>query len=547
MEGSGVYPYGAGPFDDSAAEIVDAYRDIANAPTDTLGLPSPTFKHYPEGQRIPLPWSRPGPVLPAGDGLDEVGALLSRYAPARLHVWTYRAMVALTGAVVGQAVGQGPLDPADDHAYGGLLRPVASGGALFPGEIYLAWTGSAALAVGLYHYDAVHHGLVLIRPGDPTPTLAAALPGPATPRAALLLACRVWKNVGRYHNFGYRLGCVDMGVLLGQLMSTPGADRVHLLFDQDRVDAAAGLDPGVESVYAIVTVGRRGGLPPAVDTNGNPDLEAKGDANRDPNLDANVAATAASPGGPTGTGPDRLAAAAVGAPARALHEASGRGPLTRRQPPAHEGAPAGREDAPPTGEAWFGRRSVAAFRPGGVTTRQLEAVMAFIVAGLGDPVWAGEIGVGDLQLYCAVPRSHELAPGIYRFEPAQGRLRCLRTEDPTGALLRAATRFEPRMVAGPVSVFAVGAYAAGIEVVGARWYRMLNMVAGVAIHRTYVAAASVGLGCRAALGFDAELVAGLMALDAGRTALAQVLVGRPAPRPGWLMIDLPRGRTTALP
>src|SRR2546430_9641846 len=44
-----------------------------------------------------------------------------------------------------------------------LLRPVPSGGALFPCELYLLVGPGKAFPTGLYHYDAAHHALDIIQ------------------------------------------------------------------------------------------------------------------------------------------------------------------------------------------------------------------------------------------------------------------------------------------------------------------------------------------------------------------------------------------------
>ncbi|MGH2510937.1 MAG: hypothetical protein ACRDHZ_26530, partial [Ktedonobacteraceae bacterium] len=52
-----------------------------------------------------------------------------------------------------------------------LLRPVPSGGALFPCEIYLLIGQGEDFSPGLYHYDAAHHALDILRQNDYSPIL----------------------------------------------------------------------------------------------------------------------------------------------------------------------------------------------------------------------------------------------------------------------------------------------------------------------------------------------------------------------------------------
>src|SRR5581483_6609434 len=59
-----------------------------------------------------------------------------------------------------------------------LLRPIPSGGALFPCELYLLVGSGKAFPAGLYHYDAAHHALDIIRQGDHSQLLQASVAHP---------------------------------------------------------------------------------------------------------------------------------------------------------------------------------------------------------------------------------------------------------------------------------------------------------------------------------------------------------------------------------
>jgi hypothetical protein len=360
---------------------------------------------------------------------------------------------------------------------------VPSGGAYFPAEAYLGWPGSPRLGPGLYHYDPVHHALEQVREGN------------IVDRPVLLLTCRVWKNAQKYGNFGYRLGCVDVGVLVGQVLGA--GRRASLLLDVAGADRLLGLDSTVESVYAMVVADGPDPLPSTTD-------EARTLADRGLDVDRQLVPL---------IHPDTVA----------LHRAASAAPLAT-------GAGAS-DGAVMAVLPWLSRGGSAAdFRSGCLRRDQLVAVLAAAAAPAPTDVTAA-----SLSLCCVVTAADGVTPGAYRFDG--GRLVPCGAADAAIRLMDAVSNLDPRMLLGGASVFVVGGYDAGVADVGARWYRVVNMLAGMAAQRVYRAAATTGLGARACLGFDVSRVDALLGLPPDQTALVQIMLGTTAPRPG--LVDLP--------
>lgn len=141
--------------------------------------------------------------------------------------------------------------PGREHFY----RTVASAGALYPAELYVAAAGVEGLPDGLYSLDPSRHSLARLRGGDVRAQAA---------RAAGLEPGGLWFFVtGVFHRSAWKYGAralryvlLDAGHLLESLAQSLqarglGCEAVTL-FDQESLDDLLGLDPGREVCLAAL-------------------------------------------------------------------------------------------------------------------------------------------------------------------------------------------------------------------------------------------------------------------------------------------------------
>ncbi len=446
-------------------------RNSARGPIEWDSAPA-RYKHYPEAQRVVLPWGERRGECPVGDLLLELCGV------TRL-IWT-------------------PVVDDDGVRVPGALkvrhgRSAPSGGALYPVETYIAVGGRDPRA-GLYHYDPAHHCLELLRPGDHRGALTAdsarTLPG-----AVVVLSTRFWRNGFKYGEFGYRLQTQEIGVLAAQLEALDAYAEARLRFDDRAVHALLGLDPRAESVMAVMCVGEdaTASAPPAY-----PEL-------------ISVPCARESDCAPVVS--DRLPAAA------ALHAATMTAPGEPASPPEPYPMETGPEIAlpgtPVALEAGIPGRSSPAdgFRPQPIDAGRFAGVLGAVADG-----WTGfDRGAA---LYCVVVRVDEIPSGVYRYDQIRHTLVSI-----TDAV-DDSVRYHPVVGEAAAILLPVGDFFAGTAAFGARWYRILQADVGIALQRAGLAAAAQGLAARIYSGETPDFTAPL-GCPGPRTALSAVLLGTP--------------------
>ncbi|MFJ8415007.1 SagB family peptide dehydrogenase [Bacillus paramycoides] len=137
-------------------------------------------------------------------------------------------------------------------------RFIPSGGALYPNELYM-YLKIDHYPDGIYHYDAAHHRLVLLREGNFDSYLTEALGNRCNMHScfgAAFVSTMFWKNFFKYNNFSYRLQGLDSGVLIGQLLECAKqfgyTNGVYFQFLDRAINHLLGLSENEESVYAVV-------------------------------------------------------------------------------------------------------------------------------------------------------------------------------------------------------------------------------------------------------------------------------------------------------
>ncbi|QYR19585.1 SagB family peptide dehydrogenase [Paenibacillus sp. sptzw28] len=137
-------------------------------------------------------------------------------------------------------------------------RFVPSGGGLYPNELYI-YLKLEDLPAGIYHYDAAHHRLLLLREGNFDAYLGRALGNRCDVPGCFgvaFVSTMFWKNFFKYNNFSYRLQGLDAGVMIGQMLEA--AKRfgyqscVYFQYLDMAVNHLLGLSGQEESVYAVI-------------------------------------------------------------------------------------------------------------------------------------------------------------------------------------------------------------------------------------------------------------------------------------------------------
>jgi len=165
------------------------------------------FKVYPGPKSIPLPQKvalpqkplstvlskKKGGKIPAAIGLEDLSRiLLAAYSPT---------------ATARQGGG---------NFY---FRTVASAGALYPTEIYVAVRAVRGLEDGLYHFSIQHHGLIPLRTQDVSPQVAGAMVPPLgkLPVISFFLTAIIFRSAWKYRDRSYRYHLLDTGHVLEHL------------------------------------------------------------------------------------------------------------------------------------------------------------------------------------------------------------------------------------------------------------------------------------------------------------------------------------------
>jgi SagB-type dehydrogenase family enzyme len=138
-------------------------------------------------------------------------------------------------------------------------RNVASAGALYPTELYVAIQGVSGLGDGLYHFSIADHGLSMLREGN----LYGTAPGMmhedgASPTMTFFLSAIFFRSSWKYRDRSYRYHLLDTGHVLENLTlalkNLKYPYRCSFDFDDTHMNRFLGLDDGMEACLAVCTV-----------------------------------------------------------------------------------------------------------------------------------------------------------------------------------------------------------------------------------------------------------------------------------------------------
>lgn len=486
-----------------------------------------TGKTYPGAERtaLPFPVRRTGP---AALSLATIGDLLGNtLGVTRLewlpdHVW--QGMAATT------------ILPPD--AFGPVFagRATPSGGRLYPVELYLGHPSLPGLAAGVHHYAPTRHALERVATGCVNDRLLDALAKlPGRPCDLALAASTVfWRNGFKYREFSYRLGALDVGVVIGQALALAQAadleTTVHLDFDDELLNDTLGLDQRRESAYALLTMTA-------------PDRDRSGAGVDEPRVVS----------GPTAGllgGPERTVLPLAGA----LHAAA----VGRRPRPAEGALPPWPGGDLTTGlqlpaedpqndllAGIMGRRSaMEGYRPTPIDLGQLAEMLRAASSACPSDVPGTAPQLDNTLLYVAVQRVTGLATGLYGYHPASNGLEPSRPGETLLSLAPGAFSWHAAAFEAAVAFLLVADLERGLDLYGDRWYRMQNIEAGIVAQRFSLAAAGQGLAAHIRCDYVTEAIdAALRLRTPAQTTLTVILAGPPrgaGPVVHPLWVDEPR-------
>ncbi|MEU6574769.1 SagB family peptide dehydrogenase [Streptomyces sp. NPDC046805] len=396
-------------------------------------------------------------------------------------------------------------------------RGTASGGGMYPLEVYWVAGPGAALAPGVYHYSTAHHGLERLLAGDLTDEVRAACEagaGCADADGFLVATVRFWKNSFKYNSFCYHVVTQDAGALLGswELIARAMGRRVNRVqwFDDGRLNRLLGIDTEEECALAVVPL--RFGPP------GEREERMADEADRSGLIDRPSFERSAHPRtfeqieqvhravlADRRERPDpEVARGLVPIPPDGGDELVLPAPLTDRLG----------EDIGATLRSR--RTSFGSFtrsRPLGLD--ELGTVLAGTVSARWYVSDVVPEDVGLTGLYVLANRVAGLPSGTYRYDGGRHRLHVVR-EMPLAEKLQRSYYLSNYNLEQVGAVLAIsGRWRSTLDAYGSRGYRVLNSEVGAVAQTAYTAAAALGVGCGAVLGFDNIAIDEAVGLDDG--------------------------------
>ena len=423
----------------------------------------------------------------------------------------------------------GPNDPDDTPAQALLLRrrPVASGGARYPADIYLYLRDWRILPRGLYFYDVPRHALVSVARGDFDAPLLAATTYDETDlarRALIFVTCSFGRTRAKYHDFAYRLAHQDAGVLLGQTMTVAqrlgGHGKVCFLFDDEMLTRLLGIDEvheGLVGLVGLLPYGRATKRPAALSTGATPDARqvAKPSSHQATLYRLREAQQAAKISRPIAT---TLPEALPRMDHLADHVAL---PHTPPDPCTRDFLSTVRQ------RGSSGRR----FCKDQIDARTVASLLRFATGAYDCDVQNAHRGcIARPHLGVVLGDVEGIPAGVYAYDPLERRLWMIRSGDHR-AIVAAQLKIPVMNLRLPqLHIHLVGKDPTARDALGPRGYRVQQAEAGIVGQRIQFAATALGLCGHHALGYNTAAIDRLYGLpERNLTTLQQVSVGRASP------------------
>lgn len=410
-------------------------------------------------------------------------------------------------------------------------RPAASGGGLYPSELYLVTGTGRRLLPGIFHYDNAHHALERLYSGDATEHVREAcsahrLAVPATD--FILISVNFWKNYFKYADFCYHVVTQDAGAIQAALHLAARAFGVNVRliwwFEDERLNRMLGLNSMQESVLAIAALGGTIAektaapiLPPSADAGAalvpaaTPSYQRSKNIFRLPHLESVHRSTLVD-GEPI---PEFKANGCLEPRAKAASRV--RVPLPGGKPLARDLV----EVLLARSSSWGNMRR---HPPTSIT--EVASLLRFVTSEnrpLCDVVRAD---TPLTRLMIIANQVEGLPAGVYSHDSSGDCLWQIRNRDVSRQLQQHYFLQNYNLEQSALVIAVVGNLETMFATFGNRGLRVLNSAVGMAAQRAYLAAASLSIGCGAILGFSNRALNGILALEGSdETALLLLLVG----------------------
>ena len=159
-------------------------------------------------------------------------------------------------------------------------RSVASAGALYPTEIYVAARGVKGLEDGLYHFSITQHALFLLRRGALSFRLSEATQPPytKTPMLTFFFSAIFFRSAWKYRERSYRYHLLDTGHVLENLILAFRALVLPFTFSYDFDDGGVNhlLGPDESKEVCLAMVHLPGTSPAREETEAETESEPEG-------------------------------------------------------------------------------------------------------------------------------------------------------------------------------------------------------------------------------------------------------------------------------
>ncbi|MFD5428414.1 nitroreductase family protein [Streptomyces sp. NPDC127084] len=463
-----------------------------------------TYKFYPEIEPLPLPELREHDSSRLSNVLFAPLPHSGKTTSPRFDLHLLASMLRESYGELARrlAVHANPDFPAlNRYADAVWSRGTASGGGLYPVNVYWINGTSGPLRPGVQYYAPKHHALQQLLSGDVTPIVRDALGYPGLPcDQYLVLGVKFWQNAFKYHNFSYHAVTMDVGALLETWRLWSKARgmtlRPALWFDEARLSTLLNLAPEDEGIFAVVPLPWQGG-PPAHPGAPPPDAHVRATEQERskrpatfPMLRAVHRATAAN-----NQRPARDAAAMAAITATGGGHSKGN-PVTL---PVPDLLSKSLGEALRTRRSSFGRFTAIP----ALSQRSLGTVLASTMPAAAFPCDAtGDLPGALVRLYVFINHVEGIRPGSYAFDPQIHALWPVSTIPP-GTFLQDSYFLNNYNLNDTAAVIVAAARpTAALDAMGDRAYRLVNAAIGAVAQAAYITCASARLGCGAALGFD---------------------------------------------